>query len=509
MIVYFINSKKENCGVYQYGLRIWDSLKDSNLNIKYFEIETRNEFDQLELSDVDILFFNWIEGGATGPFGWYDFELVTKLKKLYRLKTVTIMHTPDFHTASFDYYIDQDPNNTGFTRPLYTFDITKQKPKHDKLHICSFGFAGDHKGFDDIVRKVNNEFEDAVINLHITNAHYGDQDKSGQTRIINAIQSIPRKPGIELNITTNFRSNDEILDFIHENDILLLAYRHGKDISGVPDYAISANTPFGVTNIGQFRHVYNENIDINLQTIQSILDYHSTTNLLEQFQTEWSRENLIKTFEYLVKAIYGDEDLVSYAQVMQDQFALKLIGRNGYFLDLGAGWDHSGINSNTLLLEQYGWDGICVDADLTNFNYRKEYAIRAKMFNVYIPNTTIKEILDSCNAPKTIDYINVDIDPASMIALNNFPFDDYEFKVMTFEHDAYRLGNEQKQEAYELLTKHGYICLCDNVNVPAEQGDGLYFEDWWINPKYFSNEFIQNNSFKNESGPIIVKNIKV
>lgn len=508
MKIYFINSKKQNCGVYQYGLRIWDSLKNSKLNIQYYEIETRDEFDLLDLSDVDMLFFNWIEGGPAGPFGWYDADLASRLKKLYRLKTVTIMHTPDFHTTSFDYYIDQDPNNNGFTRPLYTFDIKKQKPKHNKIHVCSFGFAGDHKGFDDVVRKVNSEFDDAVINLHITNAHYGDRDKVGQTRIIDNIQSIPRKPGIELNITTDFRTNDEILNFVHENDIVLLAYRHGKDISGVPDYAISANTPFGVTNIGQFRHVYSENVDINLQTIQSILDYHHTTNLLEQFQREWSRENLVETFEYLVNLICNNDELVSYAQVMQDQFALKLIGKNGYFLDLGAGWDHSGINSNTLLLEQYGWDGICVDADPINFNYRKDHCIRAKMFNVYIPNTTIKEILDSSNAPKVIDYVNVDIDPASMIALNNFPFDEYEFKVMTFEHDAYRLGSDQKDQAYKLLTERGYVRLCDDVNVPEQQGEGLYFEDWWINPKYFSTEFIQQNHFKQCHGTYIINNLK-
>ena len=128
--------------------------------------------------------------------------------------------------------------------------------------------------------------------------------------------------------------------------------------------------------------------------------------------------------------------------------------------------------------------------------------------NVYIPQTQIVDILKDNNAPKVIDYVSVDIDPMSMIGLNNFPFDEYEFKVMTFEHDTYRNGPEQKELAYALLTEKGYVRLCNNVNVPEAQGVGLYFEDWWVNPKYFSEEFIANNQFDKCLGPYIIENIK-
>ena len=167
------------------------------------------------------------------------------------------------------------------------------------------------------------------------------------------------------------------------------------------------------------------------------------------------------------------------------------------------------MNSNTVLLEENGWNGICVEGHGPSHAYRLAKAKRAHVLNVYIPQTKIKDMLDEHNAPKVIDYVSVDIDPMSMIALDNFPFDEYEFKVMTFEHDTYRNGPEQKDQAYALLTEKGYVRLCNDVNVPEAQGVGLYFEDWYVNPKYFSEEFITNNQFDKCLGPHIIENIKM
>lgn len=43
----------------------------------------------------------------------------------------------------------------------------------------------------------------------------------------------------------------------------------------------------------------------------------------------------------------------------QDQAALHLIGRSGYYLDLGA--NHPVLASNTWRLRNAGWTGICFD----------------------------------------------------------------------------------------------------------------------------------------------------
>lgn len=200
----------------------------------------------------------------------------------------------------------------------------------------------------------------------------------------------------------------------------------------------------------------------------------------------------------------------SYSQVFQDRFALTLIGDNGFFLDIGCGWDHLGINSNTMLLEQHGWSGIGIDGDPTQFSRRKSFTTSNNTTLVLgmLPEVDLPNVLKSLNAPKVIDYLSVDTDPSSMISLVCFPFDDYEFKVLTFEHDKYAGGEPQQIESYELLTSKGYHRLCTDVRVPESMGEGKYFEDWWINPKYFTEEFIKNNTFEKVLGSYIIENIK-
>ena len=53
-----------------------------------------------------------------------------------------------------------------------------------------------------------------------------------------------------------------------------------------------------------------------------------------------------------------------YSQFGEDAWLVenKILPEKGFFLDLGAG--HYQSLSNTYYLEQHGWDGICVDADI-------------------------------------------------------------------------------------------------------------------------------------------------
>lgn len=507
MKVYFINNKEKSCGVYQYGLRLWGVLQNSNLEVSYFEVGTAEEFLQLDFSNVDLLFFNWIEGGSSGPFGWYTHSLANMINDQYKIPTITIRHTHSIFSTRFDCMVDQHPA-TGLTRPLYKFDDNKPKQTNDVIRIGSFGFAGTHKRFDHIVKLVNEQFDSAIINLNITNAFYGDVHGVEQQKIIDMVTAVPRKPNVVLNITRDFLDNEQLLDFVHNNDIIIFTYEGTTDVSSAPDYVISTNTPIAVTNAKTFDHIYKKEIDINLRSITEILDFNKESKYVESLRNRWSDETLLTRFEQVVRQCYGHAEGKTYSQVFQDRFVLKLIGNRGFFFDLGAGWDHGDINSNTLLLEECGWDGITVDGNMDHAQRRNDRSIRSVTISAFIPRCTIKEILDENNAPKVIDYVSIDIEPESIVGLRNFPFDEYQFKILTFEHDLYVNGSKQKDEAYELLTSKGYVRLCNNVNVPESMGLGLYFEDWWVNPTYFSEEFIHNNTFDGQLGSHIVTNIR-
>lgn len=203
-------------------------------------------------------------------------------------------------------------------------------------------------------------------------------------------------------------------------------------------------------------------------------------------------------------------NLSPYSQVQQDLFVFKLLGKTGFFVDIGAGWnDEGGLNSNTLLLEKNGWKGLCFEGDPAAAQKRENYCINSQVINVYINENNLKDFLKSRNCPKIIDYVTIDIEPYSLVGLKGFPFDEFEFKILTFEHDRYYLGPDQKNASTKILQDLGYYRICEDVLAPEVFGNNSYFEDWWVNPKYFSEEFLRKNTFIKQTGAYIVTSLIV
>ena len=163
----------------------------------------------------------------------------------------------------------------------------------------------------------------------------------------------------------------------------------------------------------------------------------------------------------------------SYSQAGQDRFVRAVHGDTpGFFLDVGCS-DPVHI-SNTYALEKLGWRGLLVDISpelATNIQMK-----RASPF-LCADATTIDwiDMVDRYRLPKVIDYLSFDLDNAGSVALPRLPWSLLRFRVLTIEHDAYRLGNGPRQAMRALLRDHGYDLLCPDVC-----NDGFEFEDWWV-----------------------------
>lgn len=170
-------------------------------------------------------------------------------------------------------------------------------------------------------------------------------------------------------------------------------------------------------------------------------------------------------------------------QAHQDSFVLNALKekRNGFYVEIGANDPFAW--SNTYLLEaEYGWNGIgfeivpdlveaynnnrknkCILTDATQFNYLNYF----------------KEI----GAPKQIDYLQLDIEPAeqTLKALYMLPLHEYRFSVITYEHDLYVSPDNAliKAESHRVFKSLGYHLIAENVT----DGDpNRPFEDWWVDP---------------------------
>jgi hypothetical protein len=105
-----------------------------------------------------------------------------------------------------------------------------------------------------------------------------------------------------------------------------------------------------------------------------------------------------------------------------------------------------------------------------------------------------EQLLENYYDTYTIDYLQIDIDPAvnSLAVLKKIPFDAFTFRVITFEHDAY-LDPLVREESRNYLYSKGYRLFAGNISANGKDA----FEDFWIHESV--------NTFPEDSEPDKVK----
>ncbi|MBD2338952.1 FkbM family methyltransferase [Calothrix sp. FACHB-156] len=185
--------------------------------------------------------------------------------------------------------------------------------------------------------------------------------------------------------------------------------------------------------------------------------------------------------------IYGKKKTIS--QIGQDFWVFGEVfneKQEGFFVEIGAA---DGITlSNTFLLEKkYNWRGVCIEADPLQFRDLVRIRNNASCYNVCVDaeektvefvsdglfggivdsetdnknantrNTfkieTVKllSILKAVGAPKSIDYLSIDIEGAEDRVLCDFPFHEYCFKSLTIE--------RPKEKLKQILAVNDYILI--------------------------------------------------
>jgi hypothetical protein len=179
--------------------------------------------------------------------------------------------------------------------------------------------------------------------------------------------------------------------------------------------------------------------------------------------------------------------MISYSQCGQDLFVFNLLKiKNGTFLDLGC-YLPKNIN-NTFLLEQNGWVGISLDIN----DYSNQWSVRK---NKFIQCDCFEQdynlLLSQNYESNVIDYLTLDMEVLGdrYKLLDIVLKTNYEFKVITIEHDSHSGINNvinEKLPQRELLEKMGYVLVCGDVSHKYFPND--FYEDWWVNKKYVTEE---------------------
>ena len=310
--ILFLNHTKVQCGVYQYGLRLFNVLKHTK-DIQYKYVEIENYSDYLDAvnnnKDANAIVYNY----HNSTMSWLNKENIQK-----SISNIGIPH--ESTDIFFDIMCNIDPlakqsheKKYSIPRPKFSNLLENYTPSTNeirdfinyKIDGCytfgSFGFGFTNKGFDKIVKIINEQYDKALIKLVIPTPDFGGTNYSIQCQsIIDRCMQLNVNPDIKIMISHDFFTNDDVLSFLKSNTINLFLYDEmkGRGVSSVIDYAISVNTPFGISDSDMFRHIYSDNICLYKTSIRDCITNYNINEINDVFNDEKLRD--------IFKTIYAD-----------------------------------------------------------------------------------------------------------------------------------------------------------------------------------------------------------
>jgi len=173
----------------------------------------------------------------------------------------------------------------------------------------------------------------------------------------------------------------------------------------------------------------------------------------------------------------------NHSQSYQDLFVLAATKgvRNGQYLEIGSAEPFKG--NNTALLEtKFNWRGLSIDI---NPKTVEEFKVQRDNMVICADATTVDyaRVLKESGFTREFDfdYLQVDCEPpeTSFQILQRIPFDQYTFRVITFEHDYY-CDQSVRDRSRDYLRSQGYELLVSDVAYNRLHS----YEDWWVHPDF-------------------------
>lgn len=213
------------------------------------------------------------------------------------------------------------------------------------------------------------------------------------------------------------------------------------------------------------------------------------------------RNQIYNNFDSLNKETFEEKiRSLSTSQLGQDLWVLENTHykKNGFFVEFGA--TDGVLLSNSFLLEkEFDWNGICSEPNPKFYSKLKEnrncnlsdecvagksgekvefvlagelggmrkyidYDNHAQKRQLYLDNRdvvslntiSLNDFLIKHNAPKCIDYLSIDTEGSEYEIIKEFPFDEWDIRMITIEHNYASTRSKIRQV---LVDGYGYQCV--------------------------------------------------
>jgi hypothetical protein len=301
----FVNTREAKCSIYKSGLMFYNSVKDGeNWTMDYIEVQNLDNHKLHEGKIVhkdghtpepyDVIIFNYhdytmrvAENVYSEHFGNLPGVRYAIVLEMEPNNPVVNLKNDNFHgyivlDPTLKY---SDPRFHAFPRPLEEFKVEPYKER-DIPVIGSFGLPHADKGFDLIVKAVNEEFERAIVRLNLPQGTYTQPFINMPNEVEILCKSIA-KPGIEVIVTQDFMSDEELVKWCSENTINAFFYtRTIPGLAAATDQAITSGRPLATSSNKTFRHILEYQPSYPSRNLRETIE-HGEANIAEM-QKAWS-----------------------------------------------------------------------------------------------------------------------------------------------------------------------------------------------------------------------------
>lgn len=314
--VLFVNHKKSQCGVYEFGRNIGDALKASAMDFVYRECGSANEFARVAKQEsADAIIYNY----HPATMRWLNIGVTKRIKcpQFGVIHEVTQAVADRADNSLFNFHIAHDP--TLLLKNPIVFKTGRLIPPYERYAdaptvttIGSFGFGTDGKGFEKIVALVEQEFGEAAIRFNIPFSTFCDADGANAHRIADECRRLVTRPGIRLEITHDYLDQAALLDFLASNTINVFLYEDRgipRGLSSATDVALAAGRPIAVSPNAMFRHLLDAvpSVSVADRSLKEIIERGVAP--LEKLYREWSEEMLCWEYERICNTVLSLESV--------------------------------------------------------------------------------------------------------------------------------------------------------------------------------------------------------
>ncbi len=327
----FINTSKAVCSIYESGKMSYDCLILSDkYDLDYIEVNENNR--KIDATyDFYVFNYHWVK------MGWLDTKQIKDLPGFKSTIVLEVSPNDPFACVpqyDFDAYLVLDPTCKHPYNSVYNFprplEIPKQTlPPYTYKNIPvigTFGLGATDKGFDEVVKAVNLEFDEAIVRINIPRSENFPQ--ADFIEFSKFLKSISTKPNIHIEVTQHFFDKNELINWCAENTLNVFLYnrRIGNGLSATTDQAIVSGRPLAVSTNPTFRHIHTYIKPYPYQSLKESIV--SSIPHVQKIQEDWKPANFALAFEKVLQ-----ERQIRHTSVDYEVFTLPLVKRTGSLIN--------------------------------------------------------------------------------------------------------------------------------------------------------------------------------